>query len=237
MTRSRYRLVPRRLIDLGSRWHPAPRRIRHEGDRLLAERSENVPVAGIAGCRQRHLGACVEQGQEGQHEGRRGPSRDHHPLRGDRDAVASLVVSGDGLAQRGQTQRHRIPERLAVERPSYRLQRGARRGRTRLAHLHVDDLVTLGFAGGGSLHHIHDHEWRHRTALGGLEGQCRPRRIQACLCSLRSFHAPLRCWKPSNRHGCALTGHWTHMRRPLPSRQCGWRVNGMRLIVGAVRVA
>ena len=205
---------PGRLLDLARGRHPAPGGIGHDRDRLLPERGQDVAIAGVAWCGQGHPRALVEQRQEGQHEPGRRARRHHHPLRGDVDAVALAVVAGDALAQRRQPQGDRVAQRLAVERPLHRLDRGARRGRARLAHLHVDDLVALRLARRRGLHHVHDDERGHRAALGRLQrehgacstgsgwlGRCGSRRIGHC-----SLHATLRCREPSNRHGCALPG-------------------------------
>ena len=178
-------LAPDGRVDLACGRHPTPCGIGGKGNGRLAERGQDMPVAGIAGRRQGDPGPLIEQRQEGQHEAGRGPRRHHHPLRCDGDAVALAVVPGDALAERRQPQGHRIAQRLAVERPFHGVERRARGGRAGLAHLHMDDLVPLGLARRSGLHHIHDDEGRHRAALGGPHGQRRPGIVQA---SLRCRH-------------------------------------------------
>ena len=199
------RIAACRLLDLSRSRHPAPGRVGHEGNGCLAEGRQDVPVAGIARRGQRHLGTGIEQGQKRQHETGRRPRRHHHPLRRDCDTVALAIMPGDALAQRRQSQGHRVAQRLAVERPLHRLERGPGRGRAGLAHLHVDDLVPLGFARRGRFHHVHDDEGWHGAALGKPQGERCPGLVQA---SVNSRHGQtLRCRKPSNGHGCALTAH------------------------------
>ena len=204
----------------------------------LAERGQDMPVAGIAGRRQRHLGAGIEQRQERQHEAGRRPRRHHHPLGRDVDAIALAIVAGDAGAQRGQPQGHRVAQRLAVERPLDGVERRARCGRARLAHLHVDDLVPLRLARRGGLHHVHDDERRHGAALRGSQADGRA----LARASRRGLHgrtpiaaSPQTAMVPPYpaASACSLA-----RRARAPShRNVDWRVQGTRLIVGAVRVA
>ncbi len=142
---------------------------RVEQHRILAERGQDVPVAGIAGRRQGYLGTRIEQRQERQHETRRRSGRDHHALRLDRDPVPVCVVPGDSLAQSGQTQGQRVSQRLALECPARGRKGSAGRRRAGLADLHVDDFVSQSLALGGGLHDVHDDERRHGTAARSLQ--------------------------------------------------------------------
>ena len=180
-----------RVVDVGARRHPARSIVRVQQHRILAERGQDVPVAGIAGRRQGHLGTGVEQRQEGQHEAGRRAGRDHHALRLDRDPIPVRIVPRDALAQRGQTQGQRVAERLALEGPARSRKGGARRRRAGLADLHVDDFVPQRFALGGGLHHVHDDERRARhcgakpagcateRAFGGVAVMDRPQPSRA----------------------------------------------------------
>ena len=154
-----------RRVDLCSRRHPAPRVVGDDRYRDLAQRRQDVAVAGISGRGQRHLGADIEQGKEGENEPRRGAGGHNHPLRLHGDAVALPVVAGDALAQGGQAQRHRVAQGLAFQR---RRDAGQRRARCRcsgLPHLHMDDAVAERLPLGRGLHHVHHDERRDGAAL------------------------------------------------------------------------
>ena len=158
-----------RIVDVGARRHPARRISRVQQHGILAQRRQNVPVTGIAGRRQGHLGTGVKQRQEGQHEPGRRACRHHHTLRLDGDPIPVRIVSRDALAQRGQPQGQRVAERLAFEGLACSRNGGARRRRGRLADLHVNDFVSQRFAFGGCLHHVHDDEGRDSTAARSLQ--------------------------------------------------------------------
>ena len=163
-------LVAARLLDLCRGGHPARGGIGRNRHRSLAERGENVAVAGIAGRRQGHPAAGIEQREKREHEARRRAGRHDHPLRFHIDAVAFPVMAGDALAQGGQAEGEGVSQRLAVERARHAIQRRARRRRAGLADLHVDDLVPQRFALRRGLHHVHHDEWRDLAATRGPQG-------------------------------------------------------------------
>jgi hypothetical protein len=140
-----------------------------DGHRLLAQRRQDVAIAGIARRRQSHPGAHVEQGEERQYEAGGGAGGYNHALRFHADAVPLGVVAGDPLAQGRQTEGDGISQRLALQRLRHAGQCRPRRRGAGLAHLHVDDAVPLGLALGGGLHHIHHDERRDGAAPRGLE--------------------------------------------------------------------
>jgi hypothetical protein len=145
-------------IDLGRRRHPTRSGVRDQRHRLLPECGKDMAVAGISWRRQGDFCSHIEQAQECQHEPGRGAGGNGHPFRFHGHAVVVGIVTGDALAQRRHAERERVTEGLATERLGHAGERRARRGRARLAHLHVNDLAPGRFALGGGLHHIHDNK-------------------------------------------------------------------------------
>ena len=66
-------------------------------------------------------------------------------------------------------------------------------------------LCALRLARRGGLHHVHDDEGWHGAALGKPQGERCPGLVRAG--REQSSCQTLRCRKPSNGHGCALTAH------------------------------
>ena len=135
----------------------------------------------------------------------------------------------------GSPKRHRVAQRLAVERPLDGLQRGAGRGRAGLAHLHVDDLVPLALRCAAAAS-ITSMTMNGGTALRreSCRASGRPVFVQASLRGRHGSHSG--CRKPSNGHGCALTARACRQSRvgPIAAMSVG-APSGTRLIVGAVR--
>ena len=126
-----------------------------------------MPVRRIAGIGQRHPVTRLEQRKERQDETAGGAGGDHHTRRIEREVVGVGVVAGDSRPQAGDAERLGIADAAVGER---RLRRGdgrGRRGRRRLAHLHVHDAGAFGLQERRRGHHVHDHERRHIAAFGG----------------------------------------------------------------------
>ena len=132
--------------------------------RLAAERREDVAVGRIAGTGDGDPVARLEHGEEGEQEARRGAGRHHDAAGIDVDAVALAVVRGDAPAQRRDAQRFGIADPRGSQGRMGRGPRGRRRGRRRLADLHMDDSPARCFEPRRRRHHVHHHEWLHVAA-------------------------------------------------------------------------
>ena len=84
--------------------------------RLATERAQDVPVRGIAGNRDRHPVARLEQGQKGQDEGPRGSRGDDDSLRIHGATIGLAIVPGDARPQGGGAERRGIVDPGAVQR-------------------------------------------------------------------------------------------------------------------------
>ena len=127
---------------------------------------EDMPVWRIAGIGQGHPVARLEQRQERQHETARRTGGDHHARRVEREAVGVAVMAGDSRPQAGDAERLGIADAAVRQRRLRRLPRRRRRGRRRLAHLHMQNVGTLGLQSRRRGHHVHDDERRHIAAFG-----------------------------------------------------------------------
>ncbi len=150
-----------------------------DADGLQGHGAQDLAIAGIARLTQGDAVAGIEKRREGKDEGAAGAGRDHHPRRVKIDPVPALVKRGDALAKLGQTQCHRIAQRL-FQCLRQRLTRafGGRGGG--LAHLHMDDAPAGGLGLAGGLHHVHHDE---RIDLSAL------RRLHLCLIVLGGYRA------------------------------------------------
>ena len=137
--------------------------------RLAAERGEDMPVRRIARTRDRDAIARLEQREEREDESGRRAGGHHHALGLDRDAVGIGVMPRDPVAQRRHAERRRVADVAQIERGLCGLARDARRGRGRLADLHVHDAPALRLDARGGRHHVHHHERRHVAARRGSE--------------------------------------------------------------------
>ncbi len=139
---------------------------------LAAERLEDVLVGGVSGACDGDAGPRLEQREEGQDEGRgrahrHGDATDRHL-----DAVGLGIVARDALAQFRRAERQRIADLPAHQSVGRRLADAHRGRRCRLADLHVDDALALGFRLRRRGHHVHDQEGRDGSApRGGEEAQ------------------------------------------------------------------
>ena len=138
------------------------RRLDHLGHQ--PQRGQDMPVRRIARRADAHPVAAVEQRRERQQERPRRPGGDDHARRVQVDPVPVGVQPRDPRPQRRQPQRHGITHRIGPQRRRHRVARALRRGRSGLAHLHVDDMPAPGLLGPRGLDHIHHNEANDRAA-------------------------------------------------------------------------
>ena len=143
--------------------------------RLAAERGEDMPVRRIARARDRDAVARLEQREEREDESGRRAGRHHHALGLDRDAVSIRVMPRDPVAQSRHAERRRVADVAEIERGLGGLARDARRGRGRLADLHVHHAPALRLDARGGRHHVHHHE--RRNVAAGRRSEQRDRRL------------------------------------------------------------
>ena len=86
------------------------------------------------------------------------------------------VVPRDALAQRRDAERLGVADVAEVERRLRGPRRGARRGRGRLADLHMHDAPAARLDARGRRHHVHHHEGRNIAAR--RRGDQAPRLVQ-----------------------------------------------------------
>ena len=135
--------------------------------RLAAERGQDVTVRRIAGHGNRDAVAGLEHREKGQDERAGRAGRDHDPRGVDVTAIGIAVMPRDALAQRGDAERRGVVDPTEVECPVRGRDRGFRRGRRRLAYLHVNDMTAGRLDPRGRAHHVHHHERRNIAADGG----------------------------------------------------------------------
>src|SRR5207249_12280200 len=145
---------------------------------LAAGVADQIGIHGVARVSQEHFVAGVEQSREEEEHGRGGSRGDEDLLGGDGDAVSRVVVLGDGLAQRQETQAVRISRAPVLEGLLGRLPDDGRGVEVRLTELEVDDVLALPLELLGTLEDLHGEEGLDDLRTLRRHGVARPRQAR-----------------------------------------------------------
>ena len=141
--------------------------------RLDVERRQDVAIGRVPRDREPHSVAGLEGGEKGKLERGRRAGRDDDLGGVDGDAVLGLVVAGNRLPQRRDTERIGIADPFAPQGAASGIEHRLGRRGPRLADFEMDHVGAPGLPLVGGAQHVHRDKGRHQAPPGRAQSHVR----------------------------------------------------------------